>query len=361
MTSRVFKWLAMALLLAGSVNFVAAQATSQPPAGTAAPTVDHEKKHRIKRWFEFDQLSVATRYHLIENDLGQKTSNNDQYQFVAKFRFKFDKKEKYSVAANLATGPLFTTFWNISGWGTGRHQTSLNFRQLYFIAKPAKAIEVQVGGLYVNMGENTEAVTYDNDGYVTGERVQVRAPKRLYFDEVSVTYGRLADVAMPNVFDRFKRFDKQNYHQFLVRKQVTKQVFFSADYTFESGIDTLHQAIRIKLPKKQFIDTLLFENYQRLDPNPDYGFNVFGEKKLGKMFTASGGYADINIVALNSDRFPPGKRIYLTGQIKLSPEFGISVQFTQGVGQIFPLLSRTRLDVAFQYNILETLRRTKFF
>ena len=318
-------------------------------------------KDRIKRWFEFDQLSAATRYHFIENDNNSKAANNNQYQFVAKLRFKFDAKGKYSVAATLATGPSFTTLWNASGWGTGKTQKNLNFRQLYFDAKPTKEVEVQIGGLNVNYGESTEVTTYDNDGYFVGERVQLRLPQKLYFDEISVTYGRLADPSTPNVFNRFKRFDKQNYHQFLVRKQINKWVGISADYTFESGIDTFHQAVKFKLPKKQIIDTFIFENYERTDPDRNYGFNAFGEKKLNKIFTLSGGFANIHIRALNADRFPPGKRIYFSAIAKLTPEFSVSAQFTEGVGFIAPTIARTRLDIIFNYNILETLRRTKFF
>lgn len=318
-------------------------------------------KQKISRWFEFEQLSAATRYHFIENDNKTIAANNHQYLFTAKMRFKFDSKGRYSVAANLSTGRTFLTSWNSSGWGSGNFQKPFNARQLYFDAKPTNGVEIQLGGLYINRGENTEAVTYDNDGYITGERVQLRFPKKLYFDEISVTYARLADVTVPNVFSRFKRFDKQNYHQFLVRKQINKSVGFSADYSFESGRDTFHQAVKIKLPEKKIIDAFLFEQYERVDPDRSYGYNVFAGKQLNKILNLSGGFADINIRALNSDRFPPGKRLYFTDLITLNPEFSISIQFTQGVGMIAPNIPRSRLDIVLNYNILETLKRTRFF
>lgn len=330
-------------------------------SGAAKPAATPEPNSKIKRWFELDQLAVATRYHFIQNANHTKAANNVQYQFIAKGRFKFDAKGRYSIGANLATGSSFTTLWNASGLGTGSYQKDLNLRQLYFAAKPVKALEIQFGGLYVNYGDITQAISYDDDSYITGERIQLRLPKKVYFDEISITYARLADANRPNVFERFKKFDKQNYHQFLVRKQLNKSVGFTADYSFESGIDTFHQAIKIKLPAKQIIDTFLFEQYERVDADRSYGFNIFGEKKLNKMFTTSGGFADIHIRALNSDRFPPGKRVYLTGQMKLSPEFNFSLQFTQGVGPILPTVHRTRLDIALTYNILETLHRLKVY
>ncbi|MGH7784892.1 MAG: hypothetical protein ACREO5_13750, partial [Candidatus Binatia bacterium] len=286
---------------------------------------------------------------------------NMQYQFVGKFRFKFDKEGKYSIDTNLATGAAFNTFWNSTGIGTGTYQKNLNLRQLYFDAKPNKAVEVQVGGIYVNYGDVTEAITYDNDSYITGARIQIRAPKQLYFDEISATTASMSDLNRPDIFHRLRHIDDQNYHQFLVRKQFTKAVGVTADYTFQSGIDTLHQAVKIKIPPKHFIDTFLFENYERLDPDQSYGFNIFGEKKLNKTFTASGGFADIHIASLNADRFPPGKRVYLTGSARLSREFNLTMLFTQGVGLIAPNIARTRLDIILTYNILETLKRTGLF
>ncbi|MEP7074985.1 MAG: hypothetical protein ABI878_04175 [Acidobacteriota bacterium] len=334
-------------------------------ADTSQQTSNKDKepttKEKIARWFEIEQLTAATRYHFIENDNKTKGANNFQYQFIGKFRFKFDKKGKYSIDSNVATGPAFTSFWNASGWGTGAQVREFNLRQLYFDAKPNKAVEVQFGGLSVNYGDNTEAITYDNDNYITGARVQIRVPKKLFFDEISLTTATLADLNRPDIFHRLRHLDLQNYHQFLVRKQFNKAVGISGDYTFESGIDTFHQAVKIKVPPKKFIDSFLFENYERVDPDRSYGFNIFGEKKLNKTFTTSGGFADIHIKALNGDRFPPGKRFYFTCQAKLLPEITLMMQLTQGVGPIGANIPRSRIDITLTYNILESLKRTNLF
>jgi len=348
---------------------LAVGAYSQNPSTVAssprkddAPAKAPTEKDKIARWFQIEQLLALTRYHFIENDNKTKAANNVQYQFVGKVRFKFDKEAKYSIASTIATGPAFTTLWNNTGWGTGILQKDLNVRQLYFDARPNKTIEVQVGGLYVMYDDITEAITYDNDNYITGIRVAVRAPKKLYFDEIAATTASMTDLNRPDIFHRFRNIDDQNYHSFLVRKFFTKNISATFDYTFESGIDTFHQGVKIKIPPKHFIDAFLFENYERVDPDKSYGFNIFGEKVLNKTFTVSGGFADINMLnTLNSDRFPPGKRAYFTGVAKLSPEFSLMLQFTQGVGPIAPNIARTRLDLTFTYNILESLKRTKLF
>src|SRR5205085_629189 len=107
-----------------------------------------------------------------------------------------------------------------------------NLRQLYFDARPVDGIQIQVGGLGIERGENTEITTYDNDGYIVGERLHIARPKRLYFDDIVATRAFIGDTNQPNVFRRLHRLDEANYYQLLVRKTVNKAFGFSADYTY---------------------------------------------------------------------------------------------------------------------------------
>ena len=142
---------------------------------------------------------------------------------------------------------------------------------------------------------------------------------------------------------------------------MNKRVGFSADYTFDSGTDTLRQAERVKAPEMRVLDSILFENYQILDGPGSYGFDIAGEKKIADKLTIVAGFAHIDARLLNGDRFPQGNRLHLTSTYKLSPEFSINAALTQGVGPIIPTLPRTRFDLVFSYNILESLKRTKLF
>ncbi|MEP7213788.1 MAG: hypothetical protein ABI791_11960 [Acidobacteriota bacterium] len=318
-----------------------------------------DRAAKIKRWFEFDELSVHTRYRFVENARGDTVSNQQQYRFAGRGRFKFDSKGRYSVVAGLFTGNSITGGWNNTGVGTGDVQTNLYLKQLYFDANPVKGLEIQVGGIAINNGENTEATGYDNDVYLTGERVVFRLPKKVYFDEISLASAHIGEFNHPSVFRRFDNFAKSNYHQFLVRKQVNKRVGFSADYTFESGSDTFRQAVKIKTSETHFVDHVVFENYQRFDGPGKYGFNVFGERKVGKKLTLDAGFARIDGRLLNGDRFPQGNLFHATATYKFSPEFSLSTFIIHGAGPMAPTLPRTRFELIFSYNLLETLRRHK--
>lgn len=360
MLQKYFYFITAFLFLWQTATVMSQQTPQTPNPNVQKKNESPNTSQKIKRWFELDALTVTTRYRFVRTRNGVTTNNQQQYQLNARARFKFDSKGKYAVHAGLFSGNSINGGWNNTGIGTGDVQTNLYLKQLYFSAKPVKEIEVQFGGIGATNGENTEITGLDNDVYLTGERIVVRAPKKLFFDEIGVTYAYLGDTTRPSVFKRFKNLDKSNYHQFLVRKTVNKQVSFSADYTFESGRDTLHQAVKVKFPKSPVLDSVLFENYQRIDPDPGYGFNIMGEKVIRKKLTLGGGFAHIDRSILNGDRYPRGNRLHFSAAYKFNPEFTISSVIIQGVGPLAsPTTVRTRYELIFSYNILETLRRLK--
>jgi hypothetical protein len=335
--------------------------TTEAAGASAKTPISSSKQPELSRWLEFDNLSFSTRYHFIENSNRTKAANSDQYQIAIKGRFKFDKKGDYSVTAGIYTGNAFTSGWNNSGWGTGKHQTTLFVKQLYFQARPVKGLEIQFGGLPVTNGVSTEATGYDNDAYITGERLRLKYPKKLFFDEISITYAFLGDLNQPEIFKRLKRLGESNYHQFLVSRHIGKRANFSADYTFQSGLNTLRQAIKVKVPEARIFDSVEFENYQIVGDDPGYGFNLFGDKKLGDRFSVSGGVAHIDRKLLNGDRFPPGTRVHFTAGAKLGYDLSLSAMFTQGIGTWPDVRNRTRLDIVLTYNLLDLLHRKKIF
>jgi hypothetical protein len=354
--------------------FFAFAGTAQQPTPTPAKvetrfvtaTAPELKKpvpaEKLKRWLDIEALTVSTRYRFIRSNAGINTTNQQQWQFAGRGRFKFDPKGKYSVYVGFFTGDTLTGGWNNTGLGTGDLRTNIYPKLLYFNAKPVKWFELQVGSIGPYNGENTEITGLDNDVYMTGERVQFRSPKKRFFDEISVTNAYLGDVNTPNAFRRFKRLDEANYHQFMVRKQVNKRVGFSADYTFDSGRDTFREAVNVKIPELKVVDRIWFENYQHIDPDHAYGFGLSGEKKLNSRLTLTGGFARLDRPVLNGDRFGAGKRLYLNSNYKISREFSFSTALIQGVGSL-PSGStpRTRLDLILNFNLLEMFHHMKVY
>jgi hypothetical protein len=314
----------------------------------------------VGRWFELETASISSRYHFLGNVGEATTANSNQYQVTFKGRFKLDGSGNYNVEAGLFTGHSFTGGWNNSGWGTGKGQSNLFLKQLFFAARPATGVEIQFGGLYFDRGQSTEVTSYDYDGYLVGERIILNRPRKFYFDEIFTTYGYLGDFSRPNVIGRFHRLSQSNYHEFGVSKRIGERIRTSASYAYEQGEDVFRQAIKIRTPALKLIDNLLFENYERLSPDPGYGFGAYGEKKLHPRISVGGGYAQVDRNGLNSDRFLQGKRVYLNGHFRLSQAFVLTAGATQAVSAP-PGLPRTRFDVAFEYDLLHTLKMTSVF
>ena len=332
---------------------------AKPAAAEPAAKPAQASEGNLSRWFELQTAMLSTRYRHIENSAGATTFNHMQHNEAFKGRLKFDEAGRYSVNAGLFTGNSFTGSWNNTGAGTGKPVTNLYLKQLYFSAKPVRGVELQYGGLYILRGESTEITSYDNDGFIMGERITLNRPGELFFDEVSVTYAHLGDLNTPGVNKRFDRLDQSNYHQFLVSKKIGKRAVVSADYTFHSGAETLRQAVKLNTPELRVIDSVRFENYQRTDVKPDYGFAVTGEKTLFKRLNVSGGYAriDPNYGGLNFDRFNTGKRVYVTGTYAISPEFSVSTFATRAVDNKVAIANHNRFDLVFSYNLLRSLQR----
>jgi hypothetical protein len=237
--------------------------------------------------------------------------------------------------------------------------TNLYLKHLFLSAQPFTGIEIQYGGLGLLRGESSEITTYDNDGYIVGERVSLKLPKRLFFDEIAVTYAYLGDLNRPDLNKRYHRLQQSNYHQFLVSKKLGPRAAASADYTFQSGVETLRQAVKLDLHEAKLIDSLRFEDYERLDVHPAYGFALVGEKRLNKRFTLTGGYAHIDRFygGLNADRFNFGHRVFLLAAYSVTPEFTVSSFFDLAVNHTYAEANRARFEVLFSYDLVKGLKR----
>jgi hypothetical protein len=326
---------------------------------TAQSLTAHSANTKLGRWFELQNATLSSRYKYVETSGGVTTSNHLQHKESLKARFKFDAKGQFSFNAGMSSGRNFIAGWNNTGLGTGDAQSNLALKQLYFSAASPKGVYLDLGGLYVARGRSTEITSYDDDGYIVGERLGLTQPGRLFFDEILITYAYIGDVNTPNLTKRFHRIKQSNYHQFLVVKKLGKHATVSANYTFEAGRETLRQALELNLRHYKALDLIRFENYQRLDVHPDYGFAAYGERTLVKNLTAGLGYAQIDprYGGLNGDRFLNGKRLYLMTTFVLSPEFTMSAYLTRAVANTVPVSQGTRFDLVFNYNLLRTLKR----
>lgn len=342
--------LGMAMLIARS----ASGQTGPAPASSAPP--------QLTRWFELQNTTLNLRYRFIDTTAGVVTTKQLQHRETIRGRVKFDKGAKYTWNFGVFTGTRFTSGWDNTGWGIADAQKNFAFKASYFSAAPVSGVEAQYGGFYILRGESTEITTYDEDGYIIGQRVTVRRPQQFYLDEMSATIGYLTSDAREIPVSRRTKYlnDHPNYWHFLVDKKFGKRAGASVDFTDGHGSRIWRQGLNLKTPELRFADTVIFELYERINQSPDQGFAVTLDKALSRKVSVNWGYASIDLGyhGLNADRFHIGNRVFGMLIYNISPEFLASAFLTRAVGNDAPLAQRTLLNLVFTYNILPALKKT---
>jgi hypothetical protein len=337
---------------------------SAPARGQSAPP-PQKPVAPLARWVDLQNATLNTRYRFADNSAGTITTNQMQHRESLRARFKFDAPGKYALNIGAFSGSRFTSSWNNTGIGLGDWQAPLAVRALYFAAQPVAGVEAQYGSMFIIKGESTEITTYDEDGYVIGERVSVRRPRDVFFDEISATVGYFtSDATEYGVSKRVKYLDERpNYGHFLVDKRVGARAGISLDFTSVGGMRTWRAATNVNTKELRAVDSILFENYRRTNNRPAYGFSVTANKAVTRQVGLNWGYARIDPFygGLNSDRFHIGNRVFFMASYAISSRFTASAFITRAVGNDVPLPQRTLSNLIFSSNALPDLRRTGLF
>lgn len=321
-----------------------------------------ETEEPLLPWIEVQSVKVGTRYNFIASDLGVVSKNHQQHKESFAFRIRFDREGKYSLNFGGGSGSSFSSSWD--GMGIGSDASSnLNFRELFLQLKPMKGLELQYGGITPARGVSTEITTYDNDAYLVGARVSIKRPSEFFFDELSGALAYLGDLNEPDVFHRVDRFDQANYHQILASKKIGNRAVISGDYASLSGVAVLHQAVQVKTPEIKALDSIRFENYQRIDGDRGCGFALQGDRKIAKWLQLGGGFASIdrNYGGLNADRFNKGKRIFATAKVDIVEGLSGELFVQKALANDYSIPNDVRFDAALTYDLLPALRKSGVF
>jgi hypothetical protein len=340
------------LAASAAAQTTTAQTTTAPAARPAAPA---------HRWYEAQAISFEGRYRMVETSAGVRSANHLQHKQTVKGAFRFDANGRYTLQATAGSGSSFTGSWENAGPGTGEADAHFGVRYLYVSALPVKGLELQAGGLGFARGEATEITTYDNDGFMMGERVSVKRPDLLFVDEVAISAGYLGDLDAPSVFARADRLDEHNYTQALVGKKLGTRAAVSADWTKADGVTTWRQAVRIGAKETGAIDAIRLELYQRVTGEDAAGFAVTAERALPARVALAAGFANIDrdYGGLNGDRFNRGARVFADAKLPLVRDLSLNVFYSAAVRNDYAVSNRHRFDVVVSYNALKALQRAR--
>jgi hypothetical protein len=304
-------------------------------------------------WLDLQSVSLGLRYRLVENHLGTRAQNWSDHHQGLKLRLKLDPASRVSLSAVALNGDTFQGSWNLRGLGA-RSSNRIFLKQLFVTAKPRSGMELQYGGLGIVRGESTEISSYDNDGYLMGQRLTV-APHRVV-DELTMTAGYLGDFRSPSVTRRWNRLAEINYSQVLVKKKLSDHLTVTADFTDADGERTLRQGVAIR--PSSVVDVIRVEAYERVNGSRGAGGAItvekpFGRTRLGATFAS----IDDRYTALNSDRYGRGRRLSFTSTTALTPDVSLQVYVTRALDGDLAMPNQTRFDVHVRYELAALLRR----
>lgn len=321
----------------------------------------------IRRWLDVQQLTLYSRYRFVDNNKTPPVTTADQLQYKESIRARFniDPEKRFTINAGFFSGSNFTSSWNNWGVGTGGNFDSQDnyVKQLYASAIPVTGVEGQVGGLFVTRGEQDEWISFDDDGFIMGERGTVKRPKNLYFDELTVTRGALGPLNQPDIGDRWDSFKHQNYTQALAVKKFSAMFAASASYERQIGADIARAAVTVHLSKTAPVNTIRYEQYHRFNLHEASGFAVWADRSITKYLRLQGGYATVDQYygGWNADRMQIGRRFFAAATIPIWGPVSASLYGTQALHADYPITIRQRFDAVISYDLLDTLRRGRIF
>ncbi len=384
-----------------------AMATSGSESMVAAVTAisPANEKPLTGRWLELRTLSHNERYRNAYSVGGIRDFDNAQQRSLIEGSIKLDAEGKYDIGFRASSGryfnwafggytgesflrrvtnPSYTQSQNTpaqslasyqailadpTGYGIAQKLASNGWqfymRELYFSATPVKPVTVEFGSFGIERGLSTEITTFDDDGYLSGERIRLHDSKHLFFDEVSFTNAYFGDIATPNLFDRGSSLTKFNYRQVSAKTLLNKRIAFSGEYTWQAGTDTLREAVVVRTQEAKVVDSLRLEAYERLNTTTfpglvrspigpiaplsvpgASGFAVALQKTLGKL-SGDIGYASIDSdygvytggrflevvgFSLNGDTYGLGNRAFAHASYKIAPGVTAFGFYTHEVG-----------------------------
>lgn len=389
---------------------------SPSPAVVVSP-VKTSKPPRTRpltsRWLALKTFSHSERYRNEYNFGGAHLFEGGQERSLIEGRVKLDASDRYSIGFRVSTGHYFN--WAYSDFAGKTEASRVNggdlgnsflgtpfqperklaaaadpsgklllsnastgwglyFRELYLSATPLKALTVQFGSFGVERGAATEATTFDDDGYLNGERFIVHDPAHLFFDNIGFTSAFFGNVDTPSMFDRSDAFAHSNYRQLFADKQLNDHFAFSAEYNWLNQTDTLRQAALLKTPEVKLLDSVRLEAYQRLNSVNLQGLNVAGgsgfavtlAKAITPRLSGDVGYADIDKdysvyfgsrffhavgFSLNGDQYGLGKRPFVHAFYHVNPVITAYGFYTHEVGATIVSLNKQGLNVGMNFDL----------
>jgi hypothetical protein len=399
-------------------------APSLPPLTSSAKPVETNPRPLTDRWLDLTTFSHSERYRNQYGDDGDHYFEDAQQRSLLAGKLRLDGEGRYAIGFRASSGRTFN--WAYADYAGRGFAASLNnpqyvtdvsdpvgdpvvaaayaadpagvalvnglksagwefyVRELYLIARPVKMITLEFGSFGFERGYSTEITTFDDDGYIAGERVRINDPKHLFFDQVTATSAFFGHIDQPNLFARGDSFSKSNYRQVAVQKQLTPRIGISGEYNWISNnarTSTTREAIVADIKETKVFDKVRLEGYQMLshvflqgnEERQRQGFALVGEKTIGNLggdfgfasidrdyglYTGSSFMQEVGF-SLNGDTYNTGIRIFSHVNYKLTPSVTAFGFYTRITGAMITNLNAQGLNAGLSFDLKTLFKQEK--
>ena len=402
--------------VSGTSNLLSSINHDALPATAAKPLTE--------RWLDLTAFSFSQRYRNQHGDDGYHYFDDGQQRSLIAGKIKLDEEGKYTIGFRASSGRTFNwAYADYAGCGFAcrlnnpKYDTDVSnpagdptvaaayaadpagvkfvegiqsagwefyMRELFVSATPVKPVTLEFGSFGIERGYSTEITTFDDDGYIAGERIRLNDAKHLYFDQISATSAYFGYFDQPNLFERGGGFTKSNYRQVAAKKRLSPRVAVSGEYNWISNnarTSTTREAIVVDVPESRFLDRIRVEGYEMLshvylqgdEERQRQGFALVGEKKIGKL-SGDFGFASIDRdyglyggssfaqevgFSLNGDSYNTGIRIFSHAAYKITPVVTAFGFYTRITGENITDLNTQGLNAGLSFDLKALVNKEK--
>jgi hypothetical protein len=306
----------------------------------------------VSRWVEPMAMTGGLMFQRLLDADGAPTLSQLRMHLQTTARIKLDAAGRASLVAGGGTGSSLRSGWNHTGVGAAPAVSTLYMKQLFVNVAPRRELQLQVGSMGGYRGHFSETVGFDNDVYLTGARLSVKAPARLWFNDVVVTRAYLGDGQTPSVFERLDRLSDSNYLQ-LAGSRTFGAASMSLEFVERDTTRSLAGAVQTRMVPG--LTSLRLETAVNVAGASAHAVGAVAERVFGPVALAAGASSVDGVFGqFNGDRYSQGDRVFSIATWRPRPEITACVFVARAVRHVSE--PRTRLDMLVTYDILRRLK-----
>jgi len=331
-----------------------------PGSPSLKPTAVVAEASYFARHLQFLSAEAGGRFRYVDKGIGKVTDRDVQYKISTRVRVNLIGDGVTYVQARGESGRSFTSSYDYTNLGLNRGYWSFNMKSLFIGQRLGSHIEADAGGVEYNWGAGTEATYADNDGWLEGYRLRYTGKVRWLPDEISSTIGYAGDFSQPNFISRINRMTDENYIQILAAKQLSKNLFTSAEFDSIQGIRYSREALHWQRLPLVLVDELSVEAIPRASDNPTFGWSgsLFRTPAPTRWMRLGVFYSDMpsfiflkgkTTIFCNGDSYALGKRIGPTLRVIPFGNFEVNLMGSSRLDNTPGMRYRGQIAIRYQF------------